>query len=80
MKMPTVLIIKGYRFFFYSREGTEPIHIHVEKDDNVAKFWIEPLVLVENHGFISSELLVIMEIIEQNKQLIKNKWNEHFNK
>ncbi len=78
--MPTILIIKGYRFFFYSKEGTEPIHIHVEKADNVAKFWIEPLVLVDNYGFISSELNEILEIAEQNKQLIINKWNEHFSK
>jgi len=78
--MPTVFMIKGYRFFFYSKEGTEPMHIHVEKGDNVAKFWIEPLVLVDNYGFISSELNEILEIAEQNKELIINKWNEHFGK
>lgn len=78
--MPTILIVKGFRFFFYSKEGAEPVHVHVEKGDKVAKFWIDPFVLVENHGFISSELRIIMEIIENNKQVIINKWNEHFTK
>ena len=32
--MPTVLYIRGWRFFFYSDEGNEPIHIHVQKGDS----------------------------------------------
>lgn len=36
--MPTVLRIKGYRFFFFSLEETEPPHIHVEQAERVAKF------------------------------------------
>ena len=27
--MPTILRRDGYRFFFYSKEGKEPPHIHV---------------------------------------------------
>jgi len=48
--MPTVLRVSGYRFFFYSLEGTEP-HVHVEHGDNVAKFWLEPVDLRSRHGF-----------------------------
>src|SRR5262249_55675133 len=40
--MPTVLIIQGFRFFFFSNEGSEPPHIHVEKGDGYAKFWLNP--------------------------------------
>jgi hypothetical protein len=29
--MPTVLFIDGWRLFFYSNEGKEPIHIHAGK-------------------------------------------------
>ena len=36
--MPTVIQIKGYRFFFFSNERNEPIHIHIEKADSYAKF------------------------------------------
>ena len=47
--MPTVLKIKGYRFFFLSLEGREPAHIHIEKGDRVAKFWLNPLNLASTH-------------------------------
>jgi len=36
--MPTVLRIGPYRFHFYSREGGEPPHIHVTREDMEAKF------------------------------------------
>ena len=52
--MPTVLRIYGYRFFFYSLEGTEPPHIHVEHGENVAKFWLQPVSLAESHGFLEA--------------------------
>jgi hypothetical protein len=35
--MPTLLILFGLRFHFYTREH-EPIHIHVECSDGTAKF------------------------------------------
>lgn len=53
--MPTVLLIKGYRFFFFSNERNEPIHIHIEKADSYAKFWIDPLFVSVNHGFTSKD-------------------------
>ena len=62
--MPTVLKLKGYRFFFFSNEGTEPLHIHVEKAENYAKFWLDPLYVSVNHGFTSKELTEISNIIE----------------
>jgi len=76
--MPTVLKLKGYRFFFFSNEGNEPIHIHVEKAEFYAKFWLDPLYVSINHGFNSKELTEISKIIEENETLIRDKWNEHF--
>lgn len=38
--MPTILFIFGWRLFFYSNEGTEPIHVHAEKGDMECKFWL----------------------------------------
>jgi len=38
--MPTILYIYGWRLFFYSNEGSEPIHIHAEKGDMECKFWL----------------------------------------
>jgi hypothetical protein len=41
-----------YRLYFYSHEGNEPPHIHVDRDDWSAKFWLEPVALAVNLGFI----------------------------
>jgi hypothetical protein len=38
--MPTVVYIFGWRLFFYSNEGNEPIHIHAEKAEMECKYWI----------------------------------------
>ncbi len=54
--MPTVLRIRGLRFFFFSLEGNEPAHIHVEQAERFAKFWLDPISLVKSRGFRSSEL------------------------
>jgi hypothetical protein len=78
--MPTVLLIKGYRFFFFSNEGNEPVHIHIEKADSYAKFWIDPLFVSVNHGFTSKELREIGELIDKHEALIKDKWYEYFNR
>ena len=31
--MPTILLVMGWRFFFFANEGHEPMHIHVEKGE-----------------------------------------------
>jgi hypothetical protein len=47
--MPTVLRAGPYRFLFYSDDSGEPPHVHVERDDNSAKFWLNPIRL-QNSG------------------------------
>jgi hypothetical protein len=74
--MPEVLRIRGYRFFFFSREGQEPRHIHVERAERYAKFWLDPIELVETRGFRGSELRELYSIIEEPKFIIA--WDEHF--
>jgi hypothetical protein len=76
--MPLIFTKDGYRFFFYSNEGYEPIHVHVEKSGCVAKFWIKPVKPAKNEGFKPKELKTIMELIFENQSLIEGKWNEHF--
>ena len=39
--MPTILFVLGWRFFFYSNENKEPIHIHCQKGDKEAKYWLD---------------------------------------
>ncbi|AEG50797.1 hypothetical protein Sphch_3183 [Sphingobium chlorophenolicum L-1] len=40
--MPKVFDWNGYRFHFYANEGDprEPVHIHVRKGRDNAKFWL----------------------------------------
>lgn len=76
--MPTILRIKGYRFFFFSREGNEPAHIHVEQAERYAKFWLNPIQLAESVGFRSSEITELRKLVEENKNIFEEKWNEYF--
>ncbi len=75
--MPSILRLNGYRFFFYSNEGTEPMHIHVEKGDDVAKFWLEPIELDSSYGFNASEINKIRRMVTDNIETLKTAWNEH---
>ena len=39
--MPTILLIRGWRFFFYANEANEPIHIHCRKGEKECKYWLD---------------------------------------
>lgn len=76
--MPTVLRKKGYRFFFFSSDRREPVHVHVEKGDGYAKFWLDPVALARSRGFRGHELREIHAIIEQNRRRIEKAWKAFF--
>ncbi len=76
--MPTVKKIDGpYRFFFYSFDCNELMHIHVQREKRICKYWLEPIVLSKNYGFTSNELRKIKRIIEENIIIIREAWYEH---
>jgi hypothetical protein len=76
--MPTVLISGPYRFFFYSGDRDEPPHIHVERDENKAKFWLDPVRLQYSRGLSQSEINRIQRLVEENRGLVLRRWNEFF--
>lgn len=76
--MPEVFRDGGYRFFFFSLEGTEPPHVHIESAEKYAKFWLSPVALVESRRMNSAELTKVRKIIENRRNEIISKWNEHF--
>ena len=43
---PLVLQRGGLRFLIFSREGSEPPHVHVRRGGARAKFWLEPVRLI----------------------------------
>jgi len=76
--MPTVLISGPYRFFFYSGDRDEPPHIHVERDKNKAKFWLDPVRLQNSGGFSRTEINRIQRLVEENRERFLRRWNEFF--
>lgn len=77
--MPTVLRIGGLRFFFYSKEGTEPPHIHVEQGDEVAKFWLDPVELESSFGFSAKEINQIRKLVVEYQAQLLQTWHDYFN-
>lgn len=45
--MPTLLTLKGFKFFFYANEH-EPKHIHILKDECFAKVNLETLSVIKS--------------------------------
>ena len=76
--MPTILVVGPYRMYFYSHEPNEPPHIHVDRDDQSAKFWLEPVALARNFGFGPAELRRVNRLVVENDNLLLEKWNEYF--
>jgi len=64
--MPTVLRVGKYRFFFFSGEGNEPAHIHVDSGDDYAKFWLDPVQAVRSVGYSANELNRLRKIVVKN--------------
>jgi hypothetical protein len=76
--MPTILMVSSYRFFFYSGDHEEPPHVHVEHDNHVAKFWLQPVRLQKSGGFKRKELNHIQQLVEENQVRFLEAWNEYF--
>ncbi len=78
--MPTVLRIGPYRFFFYSNENGEPVHIHIQCDRKLAKFWLQPITLASSTRFSAKELRKLEKLVNQNKEILLEAWNDHFSR
>jgi hypothetical protein len=73
-----VLRIGGYRFFFYANENNEPLHIHVQRERMLAKFWLQPIALAGSSGFVAHELKKLIGLIEEHQQVLVEAWDEFF--
>jgi hypothetical protein len=76
--MPTVLRVGRFRFYFFSNEGQEPPHIHIQAAGDQAKFWLEPIRLAANFGFAARDLNEIERIIREHQAELVEAWNEYF--
>ena len=74
--MPTALRTGRYRFYFDSYDCSEPRHVHVDRENKSAKFWLDPDVsLADNHGYSRRELRDIERIARENLERLKNEWD-----
>ena len=71
--MPTILRKGPYRFFFYAADRNEPVHAHIERDDKVAKFWLEPIRLHTSGGFSRTEIGRIQELVRTHANELKKR-------
>ncbi|MBE9010577.1 DUF4160 domain-containing protein [Pseudanabaenaceae cyanobacterium LEGE 13415] len=76
--MPTVLRVNAYRFYFYSHEPNEPAHVHIDRDELSAKFWLSPVSLAKNIGFSAKELRKLNTLVEQHRETLLEAWNDYF--
>ncbi len=78
--MPTILFVKGWRFFFFANEGNEPIHVHAQNGEKSCKYWID----VENfdiieaycYSFSQRDKREVREIIFNNFSLFVDEWEK----
>ena len=77
--MPTVLRVGPYRLYFYSHDlSNEPPHVHIDRDELSAKFWLDPVALARNLGFAPSELRRIERIVSNNQEKLLERWYEEY--
>ena len=79
--MPVVFRHKGFRYFFYSNEGSprEPVHVRVRAGGGEAKLWLEPQVRVAaSYGFDADTLRELVEVAQDNRKQIERAWHDYF--
>lgn len=76
--MPTILRIGPYKFYFYSHEPNEPPHIHVDRDNLSAKFWLQAVQLARNIGFSPRELNKLEALVQENQKVLLEEWYGNF--
>ena len=77
-RMPTVRRSGPYRLYFYSHEPNEPPHVHVDREELSAKFWLDPVQLARNFGFRARELRTIQSLVTLHGKELLEAWNEFF--
>jgi len=76
--MPTALRKGPYQVYFYSHEPNEAPHVHVDRDDLSAKFWLEPVALARNLGFGAAELAKVERLVSEHEVELREAWDGYF--
>jgi hypothetical protein len=65
-------------FSFTQAMRREPPHVHVERDENSAKFWLSPIRLQSSGGFKPIEIRRIQSLVEQHREALLRSWDAYF--
>lgn len=76
--MPTVLRWNGFRFYFFSNEGYEPPHIHIDRAGNTIKFWLNPFGLARNIGFSERDVALFRQKVAEEQAHFLEAWHGYF--
>lgn len=76
--MPTILRHGRWRIFFYSNEGSEPAHVHVESGGGTAKLWLSPVALVGSNRLRPAELREVERLVRLNRKFLLEAWDDFF--
>ena len=76
--VPTIARLGPYRFFFYAGDHGEPRHVHVEREDMLAKFWLAGPSLAETRGYPPHELRKLAQLVAGHQQEFIEAWDEYF--
>jgi hypothetical protein len=75
---PTIFRVRGYRFYFFSREETRP-HVHVQHATGEAKIWLDPMVeLAHNYGLTAARAAAAVRLAQEHEDEIRAAWKAHF--
>ena len=72
------LALDPVRLYFYANDRGEPPHVHVERDDSVAKFWLSPVRLATSGHFSRAEIGRIHALIQEHRDLLMEEWHDYF--
>lgn len=78
--MPTVMIIFGWRFFFYANERNEPIHVHCQKGESEGKHWIDidrfEVIEAYSYNMSPADRRTVRRIIFEHFDYIASEWDK----
>lgn len=80
--MPTILLLRGWRIFFYANEGDEPLHVHARKGEAECKYLLDmSLYAIEeawSYNLTPRLRREVRKIIFDHFDLIVEEWTRFF--
>lgn len=76
--MPTILYVLGWRFFFYSNEQKEKVHIHCQKGERECKYWLDVINFevkeAYSYNMSAKDKREVKRIIFEYFEFIESEW------